>query len=220
MKTFLLVVTFFIHAFLFGQAKLDTKYAADVCACFDSLKLKGINEENFPECFQEAMLKNSDLIIEATKKQYGDTSEESANKFGKDFAERMTIALVKSCKTYFILTDSMRYEDYKNLNEDSIKGQLKGMKETANSKQSDEVMSDIALLYFELKTYDSSLSYAKKALAINSNNIQALFIKGWINEIKGNYDEAILLYNKLAELTHMKSFYIFSEVAKRKKSGI
>ena len=68
--------------------------------------------------------------------------------------------------------------------------------------------------------YDSSLSNAEKALAINSNNIQALYIKGWINEIKGSYDAAILLYNKVAELTHMNSFYIFSEIAKRKKNGM
>ena len=220
MRTFMLIVTFFIHTYLFGQSELDTKFSADVCSCFDNLKVKEINEQNLPECFEKAMKLNSDLIIEETKKKYGDTSEESGYKFGKDFAERMSIALVKSCKTYFILVDSMRYDDYKNINKDSIKIQLKKIDQTENSKQSDELMSDKALMFFELKMYDSSLSNAKKALAINSNNIEALYIEGWINEIKGNYDDAILLYNKVAELTHTNSFYIFSEIAKRKKSGM
>ncbi|MEO6288956.1 MAG: hypothetical protein ABIO76_03495 [Ginsengibacter sp.] len=57
------------------------------------------------------------------------------------------------------------------------------------------------------------------ATDLHPNNFQGLYIKAWINEIKGNYDEAISLYNKVAELTHMNSFYIFSEVAKRKKNG-
>lgn len=68
--------------------------------------------------------------------------------------------------------------------------------------------------------YDSSLVDIEKSLSLNANNFQGLYIKAWINEIKGNYDEAISLYDKVAELTHMKSFYIFSEIAKRKKSGL
>jgi len=220
MRVLITIVFLFIDICSFGQSSLDTKYSADVCACLDSVKVKGINEQNFSDCFQKAVQQNSDLILKETKKQYGDTSEESGEKFGKDLAERMSIALVKNCKVYFIITDSMRYDDFKNLNKDSIKFQLKNMEGTEVSGQNDDFFSNKALLYFELKMYDSSLTNVEKSLTINSNNVQGLYIKGWINEIKGNYDEAILLYDKVAELTQVKSFYIFSEIAKRKKSGI
>ncbi|HMD00323.1 MAG TPA: hypothetical protein VKH37_09220 [Ferruginibacter sp.] len=46
-----------------------------------------------------------------------------------------------------------------------------------------------------------------------------MFLKAWIYQIKGNYDAAILLYDKVAELSQMNAFYIYSEVAKRKKRG-
>ncbi|HET7119037.1 MAG TPA: hypothetical protein VFI29_21270 [Hanamia sp.] len=220
MRKLITIVFLVIDIYSFGQPTLDTKYSSDVCACLDSIKAKGINEQNFSDCFQKAAMQNSGLILKETKQEYGDTSEESAYKFGKELAERISITLVKNCRTYFIITDSMRYDDYKNLNEDSIKFQLKDMEETEVSKQNDEFFSNKAMLYFELKMYDSSFTNVEKALTINSDNIQGLYLKGWLNEIKGNYDDAILLYDKVAELTQVKSFYIFSEIAKRKKTGM
>lgn len=204
----------------FGQSTLDTKYSVDVCTCIDSVKKMGLTDQSLPDCFQKAMLQNSDLILQETKSKYGDTSEASGYKFGKELAERITISLVEVCKSYFILTDSLRYEDYKNLNLDSLKLQLSILDKTKDSLKNDEFYANKALIFFELKNYDSSLFAIQNSLNLNSNNIQSLYIKGWINEIKGNYDEAIALYNKVAELTHMNSFYIFSEVAKRKKNGM
>jgi tetratricopeptide (TPR) repeat protein len=98
--------------------------------------------------------------------------------------------------------------------------QLSNLNNTESSEMNDKLYSSKALLFFQLKMYDSSLIDIEKALNLNSNNFKSLYIKAWINEIKGNYDEAIFLYDKVAELTHMKSFYIFSEVAKRKKKDM
>ena len=204
----------------FGQSTLDSKYSTDVCKCLDSLKTTGLTEQNLPDCFQKAMQQNSDLILQETQAKYGDTSEASGYKFGKELGERITISLVKDCKTYFILTDSLRYEDYKNLNQDSLRLQLSKLNKTEATLRNDEFYSNEALLLFELKDYDSSLFTIEKSLDLNLNNFQSLYIKAWINEIKGKYDDAISLYNKVAELTHMNSFYIFSEVAKRKKNGM
>ena len=219
-RPFIFIISLFIAKFSLGQHTLDKKYSADVCACLDSFKRINLNEQSLPICFQKAMLQNSDLIIQEVKKQYGDTTEENGHKFGQELAERMSITLVKECKTYFILTDSLRYEDYKALNQDSIKLQLINLEKIDPANRNEEFYNDKALLFFEQKNYDSSLSSIKKALILNSNSFQSLYFKAWINEIKGNYDEAVLLYNKVAELTHNKNFYIFSEVAKRKKNGM
>jgi len=220
MRTLKFILFLLISAPSFGQSTLDTKYSADVCACLDSLKKTGLTEQNLPDCFQKAMQQNRDLIFQETKEKYGNTSEASGYKFGAELAKRMMISLVRDCKTYFILTDSLRYEDYKNLNQDSLRLQLRILNQTEDSLRNSEFYSNEALIFFELKNYDSSLSAIKKSLNLSSNNFQSLYIKAWIKEIKGNYDEAILLYNKVAQLTHENSFYIFSEVAKRKKNGM
>jgi tetratricopeptide (TPR) repeat protein len=221
MRAFIFIALFFFSTCLFGQSAFDTKYSKDVCNCLDNFKstqdLTGIN---FMDCFQKVMQDDSDLVLQECKRLYGDTSDESGYKFGKDLIERTSISLVRDCRTYFILTDSLRYEDYKNLNQDSLKLQLSNLNNTESSEMNDKLYSSKALLFFQLKMYDSSLIDIEKALNLNSNNFKSLYIKAWINEIKGNYDEAIFLYDKVAELTHMKSFYIFSEVAKRKKKDI
>lgn len=220
MKAFKLILFLLFTTRSFGQSTLDAKYSADVCGCLDSIKITGLTRQSLFDCFQKAMLQNNDLIVQATKSKYGDTSEASGYKFGKELAERITISLVRDCKTYFILTDSLRYGDYENLNSDSLKLHLSILDKTKDSLKDDKLYANKALIFFELKNYDSSLFAIEKSLSLNSNNIQSLYIKAWINEIKGNYDEAIMLYNKVAELTHMNSFYIFSEVAKRKKNGM
>ncbi len=220
MRTVKFIIFLLISAQSFGQSTLDTKYSADVCSCLDSLKKIGLTEQNFQDCFLKAMQQNSDLILQETKEKYGDTSEASGYRFGKELSERITISLVRDCKTYFTLTDSLRYEDYRNLNHDSLRLQLSNLNKIEASLRNSEFYSNEALILFELKNYDSSLSAIEKSLKLNSNNYQSLYIKGWINEIKGNYAEAISLYDKVAELTHMNSFYIFSEVAKRKRNGM
>lgn len=220
MRAFKVVAFLFIANFSTGQSTLDTKYSAVVCACLDSLKKTGLTEESFPDCFQKTMQQNSDLIIQETKKLYGDTSEESGYKFGKELAERISITLVKSCKTYSVLTDSLRYEDYRNINQVLLRRQISDLNKIETSARTDEFYNSRALLFFELKSYDSSLLDVEKSLSLNSNNFQSMYIKAWVNEIKGNYDEAILLYNKVAEMAHVNGFYIFSEIAKRKKNGM
>ena len=63
----------------------------------------------------------------------------------------MMVSMVKDCKTYFIFVDSLRYLDYKNLNQDSVKLQISNLDNTGLSERNDEFYSDKALLFFELK---------------------------------------------------------------------
>lgn len=112
MRAIIFTIFFFCSSFLFGQSAFDIKYSNDVCNCLNNLKSsKDLNETDFMDCFQKAMQADSDLVLQECKKIYGDTSEQSGYKFGKDLNERTTINLIKSCKTYFVFTDSLRYGD-------------------------------------------------------------------------------------------------------------
>jgi tetratricopeptide (TPR) repeat protein len=220
MRSFTFLALFIFSVSLFGQSAFDIKFSKEVCNCLDNSKnIKNLTEQEFMDCFQKAVQADSDLILQECKRIYGDTSGDIGYRFGKELVERTTISLVKDCKRYFKLVDSLRYEDYKNLDQDSLERQVGILNKTENSKRDDEFYSNKAFLFFELKMYDSALVDIEKALLLNPSNGQSLYCKAWIYEMKGSYDEAISLYDKVAEVTQMKSFYIFSEVAKERKVG-
>jgi len=175
----------------------------------------------FMDCFIKVIDDDRELVIQEYERVYGDDwSSQNGIKFAQDLELEASISLIKDCFTYFVLTDSLRYGNYKNLNQDSLKNYLSELNNIESPERNDEYYINKAMLFFQLKMFDSSLIEIEKSLNFNPKNIESLYLKGWINEIKGNYDEAISLYNEVAKLTHMNSFYIFSEIAKRKKSGI
>jgi tetratricopeptide (TPR) repeat protein len=220
MKIFFIVTSFFFCNYLFAQSAFETKYSKDVCSCLDNLK-NARDSANYMDCFQKAFHDDRELVIQEFQRIYADdTSSENALKFAKDLRIETSIILIKECNIFFVLTDSLRYEKYKNLNSDSLKNYLRKLNKIESSRRNDQYYSDKAMLFFQLKMLDSSLIEIRKSLNVNPKNIESLYLEGWISEIKGNYDVAISLYNEVAELTHMKSFYIFSEIAKRKKNGI
>ena len=121
----LLIIGIFCAAASFGQSTFDKIYSNDICACLDSLKQnRNITENSFPLCLQAAIQKNTSAFIKECLRLYGDTTEETGYKFAKEFTEKMSISLVNTCKTYFQITDSLRYEDYKYLNKDSLKKEI------------------------------------------------------------------------------------------------
>lgn len=203
-----------------GQSSFDKTYSTDICNCFDSLKQeKALNENSFPLCFQITIEKNPSAFIKECLTLYGDTTEETGNKFGKEIAERMSISLVSSCKTYFIMTDSLRYDDYKNLNKDSLKNQVRKMETVTISKRDKDFYDGRGLLYFQLGQYDKSLQDINIVLGLDPNDVKNIFTKAWIDEIKGNYPEAITLYERAEHISNIKAFEIFIAIAKRKKNG-
>ena len=218
---FLVFILLLIIVFSSGQSILEINYSKDICKCLDSLKLKTtISEDKFPLCFQLSIKKNTTLFIQECFRIYGDTTEQTGYKFGKELAEKLSISLVSSCKAYFIIADSLRYSDYMNLNKDSLRNQIKTLETVEITKRDKEYYDNRGLIYFQLAMYDKSLEDVEKVLSEDTANVKNIFTKAWISEIKGNYQDAFILYKKAAELSNIPSFYIFSEIAKRKKTGL
>jgi tetratricopeptide (TPR) repeat protein len=214
-----LIFTFFIFIFnlSFGQSEFEKQYSMDVCSCLEGKHMARYTIDNFVVCFQETLQNDSALLMQEYKKIYGDTLYLDKRHFGHDLFEKIKVSMISECKPYFMLFDSLRYKSIKKLNHDSLKMQLKSLDTVALINMNEKFYNQKALLLFQLSMYDSSLINSEKVLKLDSNNAEALFIKGWINEIKGNYDQAISLYNKVAKLTKQDSFLIFSAIAKRKK---
>ena len=219
MKAFYLISFLLIAGCSFGQSAFDIRYAKAVCNCLDSLKKTELSDISLSACFEKALDQNNDAMLQELKTLYGDSAKQKGYAYGKNLAERTAISLVKDCYTYFVLVDSLRYKDYAGLNQDSLSLALKKLDKTDPKLKTDEFYCKKAMLLFQLKKYDLSLSAIGQTLRLNPNNVKSMFLKAWIYQIKGNYDAAILLYDKVAELSQMNAFYIYSEVAKRKKRG-
>jgi len=57
-------------------------------------------------------------------------------------------------------------------------------------------------------------------LSQDSTHPTALFIKASILDARKDYQAAIILYDKVAELSPQKGMHIYSAIAKRKKNGL
>lgn len=220
MRVLFFTVSMLVSTFLPGQSAFEIKYSKDVCSCLENKNLTKFNSKDFIECFQQVLDDDSALAMQEYKRMYGDTSLENGKDFGRYVIEKAQIRLIDECKPFFMLFDSLRYESINHLNQDSLKKQLTELKITHASNMDGKFYNEKAVLFFQLKMYDSSLHDVENVLRLDANNPQSLFMKAWINEIKGKYDEAIVLYDKVAALTNQNNFLIFSAIAKRKKNGM
>lgn len=222
MKVFALLFVFLTCSLkCFCQTDIDKFYTNSICNCYDSLKQnQAISNITFPLCFQKAIEKNPLPFIKECLRIYGDTSEQTGYKFGKVFAERMSISLVNNCRPYFLITDSLRYEEYKYLNKDSLKKEVSILESKYPGKREKSFFDNRGLLYFQMGLYNNALDDIKIVLKEEPNNVKNIFTKAWINEIQGNFTEAILLYKQAADLSKIKAFEIFTEIATRKKNGL
>lgn len=212
-----LLFAFLLNYSASSQTNLDSAYRNEVCKCIDSTIILGPNNDIIADCFELAVYKFEKEFTEEVLRLYGDTTEENAARLGTELAGRAAINLIGECDAYFYLMDSIRYTEFRNLDEDSLKNQLSKLN-SPDRKETEGILSQKALLYFQLKSYDSTLVYSDAALNMNGNNTLCLFLKAWAKELKGDYDEAITLYNQVADMTKQQNYYIFSEIAKKKKS--
>lgn len=220
MRSLIFIVLFFITHLSFGQSEFEKKYSSEVCSCMDSTQYTAYNTDNFLICFQTVFENNSAQVVHEYERIYGDTLFSEGRHFGNDLYKKIRISMISECKSYAIFVDSLRYNKARNLNQDSLKLELKKLDTIAYSKQDVSYYNRKSILFFQLRLYDSTLNNSNKALKQDSNNVQAMYFKGWVNEIQGNYDEAIILFDKVALITKDDDFLIFSALAKRKKNGM
>jgi tetratricopeptide (TPR) repeat protein len=220
MRPLIFIVLVFSSTVSFGQAEFEKQYSNDVCSCMEKKQYTTYNSDNFLICFQQAFEKDSAQVIKEYERIYGDTLFSESRHFGNELYQKIRISMISDCKPYAVFIDSLRYNHLKNLNQDSLKVELKNLDTIASAKQDVDYYNQRSMLFFQLHLYDSALNNSDKVLQQDSNNAQALYFKGWVNEIKGNYDEAIMLYDKVALMTKEEDFLIFSALAKRKKNGM
>jgi tetratricopeptide (TPR) repeat protein len=164
--------------------------------------------------------RNSSAIANRVIKEYGSVTKKNTEKVTDELEIEVSIKLIDSCTTFFRFTDSLKHQQYKNLNKDSLVRLLNGLGSFDTTKSSKIFFVRAGVLYYQLGDHERALKNAERVLSEDSVNITALFIKAFIYDTRGNYQEAITLYDKVAELSHQKSVYIYSALARRKKNGL
>lgn len=85
-----------------------------------------------------------------------------------------------------------------------------------------EYFAAIAVIYYRIGTpdsYDQAIIYVEKALAINSNNSEAIAVRGLINIQKEDYRNALMDLNKAIEIDPTNSFAFFGRGLVKTKLG-
>ena len=220
MRSVIFIILVFNSVFSFGQSEYEKHYVKEVCSCLESQHDIKYNDDHFLGCFHDVMMKDSVQMLQEYKGIYGDTNFSEDRHFGHDLFDRAQIILIADCKIYADCFDSLRYRRFKNLNQDSIKMVLRNLDTVDLVRHDIDFFNQKSFLFFLSSMYDSAIANSDKVLQLDSTNPQAMYYKGWVDDIKGDYDEAILLYDKVAASTNDKNFLLFSALAKRKKTGM
>jgi tetratricopeptide (TPR) repeat protein len=203
-----------------SQSVTPIRYSEGVCDCLDSLGKFGGVDENFPACYRQAIEKNASAVTQLLKEKYGDDTEKNITLLNDEIMIIMSLDLIESCSTYFAYTDSLQHQQYKNLNKDSLEVLIKRLNNYNATQRNTKYYQSLSTLYFQLGDYIKAMENVECTLSLDSQNASAMFIRASILEKKGNYSDAITLYDKVAALTKNKAFLIYSALAKRKKSGL
>jgi tetratricopeptide (TPR) repeat protein len=148
-------------------------------------------------------------------KTYGDTTEETGYKFGKETFKKNSVSLVYTCDAYYHLMDTIRYTALRNLNKEEIRKSIADM--DSITVKNEDFYTKRGLFYFQLMEVANALNDFDEVLRLNENSFQIIYFKAWGLEIQKKYDEAIQLYNKVATITQKNEIAIMAAVANRKK---
>jgi tetratricopeptide (TPR) repeat protein len=186
----------------------------------DSLEKSGNVHQSFPACYSLTLEKNASSVMQELTDKYGDNSEKSMTLLNDEIMLGMSLDLIESCTIYFAYIDSLQQQQYKDLNKDSLGVLLMHLNNYDTSQRDAKYYQSLSTIYFQLGNYNKASEHVEHILSIDSQNASALFIRASILEKKGNYSDAIALYDKVATITNKKAFLIYSAVAKRKKNGL
>ncbi len=129
--------------------------------------------------------------------------------------------MINTCDPYNHFIEQARYEDFNKLDKDSVNAQIKlfELNNPATGDRDKSFYGQRSYLYFGAKEYDKALEDLNKLLVLDPDNAQMIFLKGWLLELKKDYDQAVLMYDEAAKISGNVSYGIFTAIAKIKQSG-
>lgn len=217
----LFFISLLLFAALTSHAQNDTlikRFTGAACDCIGELRnQKDLNEDIFLECFGHSLIENNDLIMQECLRINGDTTEETAYKFGRDLFDKIKISLVDDCYDYFAVMDSLRQTALMYLNEDSLRKELKLFNSKSKAPDSSVFYTDRGILKLQLKDTSGAYLDLNKAIQLQQDNISAHLFRGWASEMQKDYAKAITDFQYVADATGDSNYNMIVAIVKRKK---
>ncbi len=208
-----------IHFSITGktQKNIDSLISISICDCLN--EYKGLTAENFTDCFEYALLKDSALYQSEIITAANESDYDAGLRFGRELGERISVSLIFSCPVFFQLMDTTRYEAIKQLNKDSLNMEVQSLLKNGSTEETEILQWTRGLLHFKLSEYDNAIKYFDLLLANNPSNYTVLLFKGLGYEGKEQHNEAIECYNKLVTLSGKPEFKVYAAIAQQKKKN-
>lgn len=202
-----------------GQSDTLTKRVAVAsCDCFGKTRAaKSFNEDIFMDCIASTLEESSGLIMNECLRMYGDTTEESAYKFGKQLFENIQVDLVYDCYDFFVFMDSLRYTALTGLNEDSLKKEFNWFNKKNKAPDSSTFYSDRGILKLQLKDTSGAYYDLDKAVRLKEDNISAHLFRGWVLEMRKEYVKAMSDFQYVADATGDSNYKMLVAIVDRKR---
>ena len=174
---------------LYAQS-LQKKLELEVCNCFtERTNDPEVSTNRMRQCYYQAIMNLKDDFDAAT---------DSLNSLGRDagvkMEEMVNQSLINNCYAYIGFMDSLRLQEFKNVDVEKTLEELKEIKSNSSLSKQDRLYKE-GELNFNVKRYGESLVAFKKVLKIDKQHRKAKLYVAWIYELQEEYDTALEYYN-------------------------
>lgn len=214
MRVFLSSLLLFISYFGSAQSALDKKFSEDVCHCLTQHTIS--SSSDFQNCYLTAINQNYALVTKESK-LFTDTSGKYRHTFANQMYDRISVAMIATCKPYYNLIDTWRYTEMLGVNKDSIRSEISKMNNNSVYGRDEIFYTNRGMMYFKISDLENALNDFNKAIQLNSNALQSLIFKAWVLELNKDYDQAYTLYTSLALLTGKNEFNVLAAMVRQKQ---
>jgi tetratricopeptide (TPR) repeat protein len=214
-----LLILLFIACFVsmpgWAQDSLIRSLEVEVCQAL--AKEKKISNEVYRNIFEQSLRQQHTVFAEECLKKFGDSTNDSQEKFANQIFDSISVQLVYSCRPYYRFIDEVRYDGILGQNKDSVVRQINIMNASSPELWTASTFTKRGILFLQVARLDFALLDFEEALRMDPVAIQAMYGKAWVLELKKRYEEAFDLYQRLYILTGNNMYQIFAAVVERKK---
>jgi len=196
MKYFSLIPLLFITIFSFAQKPSFQKLESDFCDCLTSTSGVTLDNDEYRQCLTKTLEKHQQLLIQEGKEKYGDSAKKvKPETFFGYFHQKLILRMIHSCTFYFNMMDDIRSSYYNNKDRNTLKKEL-AMRMKMDRRFSGNYFWYRSEVYLRLGDYKKALIDADSSIRDKPRDCRGYYIKAYIKEISGKYDDALRLYEK------------------------
>ncbi|HYE53758.1 MAG TPA: CDC27 family protein [Chitinophagaceae bacterium] len=215
--TIVLALAIFCSSIAVGQDAVVKKMLVSFCNGFD--KVKQFSEQELSDCITKSIVDNEHELMKECYRIYKDTSYETGYRFGQEVSFRVLLEAIGTCKSYYLAMDTLRIQAYTADNKDVVRKEIEEFNKNVPDSAEVAFFFRRGTSYFAISEYDQALNDLNKALSVNNRLSQVIYLKALTLEMLGKYDEAIGLFEQLADKEKKPHYSIAAAIVRRKKSG-